>query len=88
MSAQRAQAKVACPIDGEMIVGISDIVLDDDEQVYRFTCAKCGTVEKPFDENIRQILRRAGCATIDDLVKSASVQLRDDERIWRAILTA
>lgn len=80
------RAKVTCVLDGDRIVYSDELVIDDAEGVYRFTCPECGTSnEKPLTDTIRRLLRRAGVRTVEELVESATIALRSDEAIWDAL---
>lgn len=81
------RAKVTCPTDGDVIVDAAALVIDDEDSVYRFTCATCkAVIEKRMDDEIREVLRSANVATIEELVASGASALEDDRNIWRALL--
>ena len=78
--------RTRCDRHGEVDVPDSEIVIDDEESVYRLVCPSGGhPLEKRFDEKIRKALRGAGVRTIEDVVASAKVALRDDEKIWKSV---
>lgn len=84
-----ARAKVKCPECGDTIVEVSSLVIDDEAEVYRFTCPECSKVwTKICTEEIRSILRGQNVATIDELVSSGAAALADDARIWRELLSS
>lgn len=81
------RAKVTCPTDGDVIADVGALVIDDAEGCYRFTCPRCGSgVTKRMDDAIRDILRSANVATLEELVISGASELADDESIWRGVL--
>lgn len=77
--------KVTCGRDGEVVVNAGRILLDPDEERYRFSCpGGCGRmIEKPMDAHIFGLLRAAGAPTIDDLCQSFSALLEDDRQLAR-----
>jgi predicted NBD/HSP70 family sugar kinase len=83
-----AHAKVRCVVDGDVVVSLRSIVMDDEEMVYRFTCPKCGTRnELEMTARIRAVLRHEGVPTVDEVVASGSAVLNDDaavENVLRA----
>ena len=84
------RAAVICPEHGEVTALLSTMLIDDEGDAlhgsYRFTCEADGAVvEKPLTDEIRDILRGAGVRTVDEVVASEAVALRDDESIWDAL---
>ena len=78
--------KVDCVMGHSAMSSSGQLVIDDSEECYRFTCPECGTSnEKVLTDRIRGVLRTAQVATVEELVSGASVVLMDDERIWEAL---
>ena len=83
------QCKVRCPTDGDVTVKADTMVIDDFEDVYRFTCPTCGSsVDKRLDERIRELLRGCGVITIDEACWAFESLLSDDRNIERWLLSA
>jgi predicted RNA-binding Zn-ribbon protein involved in translation (DUF1610 family) len=82
----RANAKVTCLTDGDVVVPMDGLVIDTEEGVYRFTCPTCGAVnDKAMDERIWRVLRYAGVPTIDELVQSGVAVLNDDTALQNVL---
>lgn len=65
---------------------MAGVVIDDEAELFRFTCPTCGNVaEKDMDAEIRGLLRAAKVPTIEEIVESSMLVLSDDGAIWKAM---
>lgn len=82
------RCKVSCPRDGQQLLDHSKLVIDDFEEVYRFTCPKCEQpVDKALDDHVRSLLRHVGVPTIDELCESFAGVLNDEQAVARWMLS-
>lgn len=82
--------RTRCPNDGDVYIHDErKVLIDIDGGAYQFFCpGSChGVVRKDMDQRIFSLLRAAGVATIDEVVLSETIVLRNDEDIWRGILS-
>lgn len=67
----------SCPFCAEPRTVLADnVILDDNDGVYRVQCPKCSTIcERDLTHRHREMLRAAGVLTIDELVSRWSTML-------------
>lgn len=78
--------RTRCDEHGEVDVQAEEVVIDDEESVYRLVCPRTGhQLEKRMDDGIRTLLRNGGVRTIEEVVESEVISLADDEEIWKGV---
>lgn len=78
--------RTRCDHHGVVDVDSTEVVIDDQESVYRLACPEGGhPVERRMDHKVRKLLRSVQVPTIEEVVASAKGVLGDDKEIWREV---
>lgn len=79
--------KVICPACGDVLVTTSDIVIDLDAEVYRFTCPACTAIRgKVLNDDVFDVLASVGVRTIDEMCASFEALLESDAALSRWLI--
>lgn len=78
---------VRCTECGDVGVSADGMIVDPDEECYRFTCPRCNTVrERVMDYKVETMLLSNGARTIEQICKAEAGELDDDRAFWKAML--